>query len=385
MAEAWPSREASSARSEANARRSSSTSRSTRRRASPGSPIADPRGRVDRRLPRGRPVRATRADRDAFVREIGIRSVIAAPLIHRDVVVGVDQRLLATGPTPSTTTDAGLLAALADQAAVAIANARLIEELERSRAEIARRADAERTLREIAARVSAILDPAEVLQQIVDEAARLLESDGARIDQYDPEIDALRWSYAAGDAMAMVPELGEDRRPQAGPGGGRHWPSPSSAPVLTTTTTSPTTGSTTTTAIDAFVRDAGIRAVISTPLLGRGAARSARSRSCRASAGRLRRADVEVLTALATQASIAIRNARLMEELARSRAVIERRAEAEHALREIAARITAIREPGDLLQRIVDEALRLLRADGAVIDEFDPDRGRPRSRPTTPG
>ena len=78
-------------------------------------------------------------------------------------------------------------AALADQAAVAIANARLIEELERSRAEIARRADSERTLREIAARVSAILEPDEVLQQIVDEATRLLESDGARIDLYDPE------------------------------------------------------------------------------------------------------------------------------------------------------------------------------------------------------
>ena len=81
---------------------------------------------------------------------------------------------------------------------------------------------------------------------------------------------------------------------------------------------------------------------------------------------------MEVLTALATQASIAIRNANLMEQLARSRAVIERRAEAEHALREIAARITAIREPGDLLQHVVDEALRLLRADGAVIDQFDP-------------
>jgi GAF domain-containing protein len=78
-----------------------------------------------------------------------------------------------------------------------------------------------------------------------------------------------------------------------------------------------------------------------------------------------------VLTAFATQASIAIRNARLIEELARSRAVIERRAEAEQALREIATRITAIREPGDLLQRIVDEARRLLRADGAVIDEYD--------------
>ena len=57
----------------------------------------------------------------------------------------------------------------------------------------------------------------------------------------------------------------------------------------------------------------------------------------------------------------------------RSRADIARRAEAEQALREIAARITAIREPGDVLQHVVDEAVRLLRADGAVLDLFDPD------------
>ena len=89
-------------------------------------------------------------------------------------------------------------------------------------------------------------------------------------------------------------------------------------------------------------------------------------------------ADGEVLTALATQASIAIRNARLIEELARSRAVIERRAEAEQALREIATRITAIREPGDLLQRDrrrgAPPAARRRRGDRRVRRR----RGRPR-------
>ena len=115
-----------------------------------------------------------------------------------------------------------------------------------------------------------------------------------------------------------------------------------------------------------------IRAVMSTPLIGRG--RPDRHDLGRvAQPGAYDEADLEVLTALATQASIAIRNAHLMDELAKSRAVIERRAEAEHALREIAARITAIREPGDLLQHVVDEAQRLLRADGAMIDQFDPD------------
>src|SRR6185503_1305884 len=117
-----------------------------------------------------------------------------------------------------------------------------------------------------------------------------------------------------------------------------------------------------------------IRSVIAVPLAGDGAPLGTLAVVSR-EVGAYDDADGEVLTALATQASIAIRNARLIEELARSRAVIERRAEAEQALREIAARITAIRRPGDLLQRIVDEALRLLRADGAVIDEFDENEG----------
>ena len=108
------------------------------------------------------------AARDAFVRESGIHSVIAAPLIHREVVVGAIT-VYSTRPDAFDATGAGLLNALADQAAVAIANAGLILELEQSRAEVARRADSEQTLREIAARVSAILDPAEVLQQIVEE------------------------------------------------------------------------------------------------------------------------------------------------------------------------------------------------------------------------
>ena len=84
--------------------------------------------------------------------------------------------------------------------------------------------------------------------------------------------------------------------------------------------------------------------------------------------------DVETLSALATHASIAIVNANLMEALARSQADVERRADAERTLRQIAARITALHEPDEVLQAIVDEARRLLRADGAVIDQYDDDR-----------
>ena len=313
-------------------------------------------------------------ERDAFVREIGIRSVIAAPLIHRDVVVGA---ITVYGDRPNAfgEPDAGLLSALADQAAVAIANARLIDELERSRTEIARRADSEQTLREIAARVSAILEPDEVLQQIVDESTRLLQSDGARIDLWDPAIEALRWSYAAGETMAVVPDWAKT--------GGLK---PGQAVAGTAFAEQRAVHTDDYLVDDRFARDdparefvasTGIRSVVAVPLPGEAGPIGTLSVVSRQVAA-YDDADGEVLTALATQASVAIRNARRIDELARSRAVIERRAEAERALREIGARITAIRQPGDLLQRIVDEARRLLRADGAVIDEYDELGRRPR-------
>ncbi len=302
-----------------------------------------------------------------FYQRTGFHSMIAAPISGESGPLGVIE-VYSRDAGFFTGTDASLVGALASQAAIAITNARLVDELERSRAEIARQADSERTLRQIAARVSAILEPAEVLQQIVEEATRLLESDGARIDLYDPEIDALRWAYAAGDAMSIVPEW-------ARTGGLK----PGQA-VAGTSFAEQRPARTDDYLEDerflrddlarAFVEQSGIRSVIAVPLAGDGAPLGTLSVVSR-QPGAYDDADAEVLTALATQASIAIRNARLIEELASSRAVIERRAEAEQALREIATRITAIRQPGDLLQRIVDEARRLLRADGAVIDEYD--------------
>ncbi|MGH2473676.1 MAG: GAF domain-containing protein, partial [Candidatus Limnocylindrales bacterium] len=309
-------------------------------------------------------------ERDRFVREGGIRSVMAAPLVQRSEVLGAitvySDRLDAFVES-----DAAVLAGLADQAAVTIANAHLIAELERSREENARRADAERTLRGIAARVSAILDPAEVLDRIVVEAARLLESDGARIDLWDPALDGLRWAFAAGDAMSEVPEWGrtgglKPRQAVAGLAFAEQ------APVMTEDFLADERFDTTP-EIEAFVRRAGIRSVIATPLIGEAGDPLGVLSVVAREPGAYTDAEVEVLTALATHASIAITNANLMEQLGRSRADVERRAEAERSLRQIAARITALREPDDVLQHVVDEARRLLRADGALIDQYDPD------------
>ena len=310
-------------------------------------------------------------ERDKFVVEAGIESVIAAPLLRRGEVIGAIT-VYVDRPNGYDEQDAAVLVGLADQAAVAIANVRLIAELERSREETARRADAERTLRGIAVRVSSILDPTEVLDRIVVEAARLLESDGSRIDLWDDATSSLLWAYSAGDAMRDVPDWGRtggikpgqavaglafaDQRPYM------------TADYLADSRFETTPG------IEKFIRKAGIRAVIAVPLTGEDARPLGVLSVVSRQPGTYAETDVETLSALATHASIAIVNANLMEALARSQADVERRAEAERSLRQIAARITALREPDEVLQAIIDEAHRLLRADGAVIDQYDPER-----------
>jgi PAS domain S-box-containing protein len=310
-------------------------------------------------------------ERDRFVREANIRSVIAAPLLRGDEVIGTIT-VYVDRPQAYDEQDAAVLAGLANQAAVAIANVRLIVELERSREETARRADAERTLREIAVRVSSILDPTEVLDRIVVEAARLLGSDGSRIDLWDDESESLLWAYSAGDAMRDVPDWG--RTGGIKPGQAVAGLAFQEQRAFMTADYLVDRRFETSPGIETFIRKAGIRAVIAVPLTGEDKRPLGVLSVVSRQPGAYAEADAETLSALATHASIAIVNANLMEALAQSQTDVERRAEAERTLRQIAARITALREPDEVLQAIVDEARRLLRADGAVIDQYDPDR-----------
>ncbi len=103
------------------------------------------------------------------------------------------------------TDDAAVLEALATQVSVAIATARLIEELDGSRQEVARRADTERALRQIAARITALHDPATILEQAAAEAGALLDAEGATVDLLEPGRDRQR----------------APRRSRAGPGRGQ--------------------------------------------------------------------------------------------------------------------------------------------------------------------
>ena len=308
---------------------------------------------------------------DRVVRDIGIRSMVVAPLAAGDAVFGAIGTF-SSRDDAFTPAQIALVRALADHAAAAMRNVRLIEALDASRGELAERADSERSVREIAARISAATDLSAVLQLGVDEAARLLHADGARIDLIDAASGLLRWAYASGAVRpddAIWPDDPEETLEQGVSGqsvvlGRAFW----TGDYVNDRRFPHGRGA------DSYVGATDVRSVLAAPLTGDagplGALTVFTSRPDAWGEG-----DAALLEAIADQAAIMIRTTRLIDELDRSREALGRRADAEQALREIAARITVLRDPAEILQDVVAQAGRLVKADGVILDLLDPASG----------
>ncbi|MGH2401352.1 MAG: GAF domain-containing protein [Candidatus Limnocylindria bacterium] len=293
---------------------------------------------------------------DRVARELGIRAVIAAPLLDDDGPIGA---IGVFAETPGAfDADAGeLLGLLADQATIVLTNARLNAEAEITAEKLAHRVEAQRTLGEIAASITSLRDPSAVLSRAVAEAKRLLDAEHVVIHQVRAGTRELA------DYREMIGAAGEsppvdDTIMSVGQGiAGR---AVSEGTVTWTGDYLADRSFPHTPRADEWIGRYGYHSQMSAPLTGEAGPLGAISAySTRQDA--FDSDDAELLGALASQAAIVLGNARLYEEL-------ERRVEAQRSLGEIAARITAIRDPGDVLQRTLDEAVRLLDADGGRIE-----------------
>ena len=292
---------------------------------------------------------------DGVVRELGIRAVVAAPLLGDDGPVGA---IGVFAETPGAfDADAGeLLGLLADQAAIVLANASLNAEAEVAAEKLAHQVEAQRTLGEIAASITSLRDPSAVLSRAVAEAKRLLDAEHVVIHQVRAgtrELTDYREVFGSATDTPVdgsMVSIGQGIAGRAVAEGRVAW----TGDYLGDESFSHTTRA------DDWITRYGYHSQMSAPLVGEsgplGAISAYSSRPDAFAAD-----DAELLGALASQAAIVLGNARLYEEL-------ERRVEAQRSLGEIAARITAIRDPGDVLQRTLDEAVRLLDADGGRIE-----------------
>jgi signal transduction histidine kinase/integral membrane sensor domain MASE1 len=136
----------------------------------------------------------------------GDAAVLAVPLRVKGQIIGALS--VADGPGRHfTAADAGRLQAFADQAAIAVDNARLYEDATRQRRE-------SEVVAALAAEINRSLDLDHVLQQVAEAATALCGGDVTHIALSEPDSDAVRLRLAVGSRLQT------DREVRIGPGQG---------------------------------------------------------------------------------------------------------------------------------------------------------------------
>lgn len=307
---------------------------------------------------------------DAFARETGLRSFVVTPLVAADEVFGAlgvyDRRPDAFGVQ-----QIALVRALGDHAALEIANARLIAELDQARLVTKRQADVERALRELGTRISGERDLRSVVGSVVEEAVRLIGAEGGRVDIVDTNGSSLVGIYASDRTLRP----GDRARHGADDSVGASVSERavlSRRPVITTEVL----------ADGSIARDMAaderapaprVRSAIAVPLFRDDVPFGALT-LWSPDADAFDEATSALLETIAGQAAVALVRARLIEELDRSREALVRRADEERALRDLARRAMTALDPDSVLDDVAAEAARLLGPVGAVIELLTPAR-----------
>jgi two-component system, NtrC family, sensor kinase len=243
----------------------------------------------------------------AYARARGYRSLGVVPMLRHDEAVGA---ISVTRREPGGFNDdeIALLQTFADQAVIAIENARLLSELQARTQELTRSVGELRALGEVGQAISSTLDLETVLTAIVDRAVELSGADSGSIFEYDETAEAFHLRVSNELQEVVVALRGTPLRKGEGATGRMAVTrEPVQIPDIAVEGT-----------YESRVREAllrsGRRAVLSVPLLreehiigGLVISRNA--------AGEFPGEVVELLKTFATQSALAIQNARLFQEI----------------------------------------------------------------------
>ena len=278
------------------------------------------------------------------------RSAISAPLLARDRVVGV-VTLVHPQPDHFTRADGDLLRAIADQAGIAVENARLF------RAEQERKSFAE-TLQEIARIINSALDPALVFEQVLRQLARVIEYDSASIFVVEDESLRLVSSIGLKEGDSLIGQtLMKDPEVLA-------WKVLASDGPMLISDVQQESGWVES---DAMPGAKLIRGWMGAPLVLREKAVGVLSVDSQ-KVGAFDERDVEVVAGFADHAATAVANAQLFADS-------QCQLEATRALAETARAVTATLQLDEVLQRILTETIRSLDCEGASLALLDEETG----------
>jgi signal transduction histidine kinase len=236
---------------------------------------------------------------------IGYRSIVSVPMLQGDAVVGAIN-VVRVEAAPFTDTQIELLKTFADQAVIAIENARLLTELQ-SRTEALTRSVGQLTaLGEVGRAVSSSLDLETVLTTIVARAVELTSLEGGVVFEYDETAEEFEQRASTGqEALADARRRARIRKGEGVLG-------------RTAVTQEPVQVHDITGAYESPLRDSlvesGVRALLAVPMLREGHLIGGLVVS-RNRPGAFPPETVDLLRTFATQSALAIQNARLFRQV----------------------------------------------------------------------
>jgi signal transduction histidine kinase len=242
------------------------------------------------------------------------RTALAVPIQREDALLGV-MVVLKSHVEPFTVRQIELVETFADQAVIAIENARLFEEVQARTSELGRSLAELRALAEVGRTVSSSLDLPTVLGAILQHACEISNTGGGAI--YVLDADAGELTLEAGHNMSeeLIEAVRNHRMRLGDPVVGEcaQQGAPVEVPDIDLADDYP---------LFKVLRQSGIKALLAVPLTHQGATIGVLLVR-RRRAGAFDAGTVSLLQAFASQSSIAINNARLFHEIEEKRRQIE--------------------------------------------------------------
>jgi GAF domain-containing protein len=245
-------------------------------------------------------------DGTAQAQSLGFRTVLQVPLMRQGVAIG-SMALRRIEKQPFNERQVALLETFADQAVIAIENARLFDEVQARTRELAQSVEELRALSEVGQAINSTLDVEGVLTTIVTKAVQLSGTDAGAIYTFDEKLQEFRLRATHGMDEDMVAAIRHRRigADETAIGQAAAERRALQIPDLLNESSSRV--------LDIIVR-AGYRAVLFVPLLRSdqiiGALVVRRKKP-----GEFSRGTIELLRTFADQSVLAIQNARLFREI----------------------------------------------------------------------
>jgi GAF domain-containing protein len=235
-----------------------------------------------------------------------LHTLLGVPLLRDKVAIGAIALIRRT-VRPFTEKQIELVTTFADQAVIAIENARLFEEVQARTADLARSVGELKALGEVSQSVNSTLDLKTVLETIVTKAVQLSGTDAGAIYVYSRQEDRFRLKATYGMSAELIKAISDQALRLNDPGMGEAARSrqPVQAEDLSENLLSP---------VHKIVLDAGFRSLLIVPLLRPNKVVGALVVRRRAP-GRFSDSIVHLMETFAAQSVLAIQNARLFSEI----------------------------------------------------------------------